>query len=531
MCADGLADVGAAPGRSGAREGERRLGRSRRGLRRSAAWAAVPVPVAVAGAVAVAVVVATSSCFTFIAAAGAAERQISEDETRREAAPAAARSPAPAPEVARTPAVTPAAAPAAAHSVTYTRDIAPILWRHCGECHRAGQVAPFALTEYTDAAKRADFLVDVVTSGAMPPWKATERSLPMVGARRLAREEIQRLTAWAAAGAPEGDPADLPAAPQFSGQWRLGEPDLVVSMREPFELPADGSNLFRWFAIPIELPRDRLVAAVEFRAGNPLVVHHAVVFLDAGTTALRLDAADPVPGYESFGGPGFVPVGYLGSWSPGVEPYRLPEGMGIALPRRGTVVVQMHYQPSGKPETDCSQLGLYFHRQGRTKPVTTIPVMNTEFEIAADDPRGVVEARFVLPVDATVVALAPHMHYLGREMRLSARRPSGEEVLLIEVADWDFNWQNQYRLVEPLRLEAGTELVVEALYDNSGDNPANPHRPPVTVRYGQESGDEMCLVGVQVALDRTGDLLALMAELVRRYGEWRDGRLVVTPLE
>ena len=201
--------------------------------------------------------------------------------------------------------------------ITYTRDIAPILLSHCAGCHRPGEVAPFSLLTYEDAAKRAKWLQQVTERRLMPPWKAEPNFGHFQDEQRLSDTEIQLIAAWTKAGAPEGDAADLPQAPEFPQGWRLGEPDLVIEMPEEFTVPADGRDIFQYFVAPIDIDEDRHVEAVEFRPGNPAVVHHAILFLDANGAARKLDDEEPGPGYQRFGGPGLRATGSLGGSAAG----------------------------------------------------------------------------------------------------------------------------------------------------------------------------------------------------------------------
>ncbi len=415
--------------------------------------------------------------------------------------------------------------------VTFTRDIAPILWNHCVECHRNGQVAPFALDSYDEAAKRSRQLVEVTQSRYMPPWKAAPSFGHFVGQRRLTALELSLLAKWAEAEAPEGDAADLPPLPNWKGGWQLGEPDLVLEMHEPFSIPADGPNLFRWFAIPVNLSQDQQVAAVEFHPGNPRVVHHCLMFLDSGGAAMRLDARDPGPGYDNFGGPGFIPSGFLGSWGPGATPRFLPEGMARPLPKSATIALQMHYYPVGRAETDQSKIGLYFSRAANPRMVTSIPVLSTDIEIPPGEPRHRVETSFTLPVPATVIGLVPHMHYLGHQMKVTARTPAGEVIPLVWIRDWDFNWQDHYQLAEGIPLPKDSRIDVEAIYDNSADNARNPNSPPALVKYGQRATDEMCLAGVHLALETPSDYGLVAGALLRKYLLPQNGRTPVNPFE
>ncbi|MBX9790405.1 MAG: redoxin domain-containing protein [Pirellulales bacterium] len=416
--------------------------------------------------------------------------------------------------------------------VSFNRDLAPLVWNHCTRCHREGEVAPFALTSYADCQRRAQQLAEVVASRYMPPWKAEPGFNHFDDERRLTAGQVELFAEWAAGGTLEGNPADLPPLPTFAAGWQLGEPDLVIQMAEPFDVPADGPDILRWFVLPLSIPADQEVVGFEFRPGNPRVVHHSIAFLDISGIAQRRDAADPAPGYSNFGGPGFPPIGYLGAWVPGAVPRKLGTGLAMMVPPRSVIALMMHYYPSGKPERDQSQIGLYLAKRGSSRPVSAIPVTSTDLEIPANEKHFRVTKSYTLPVDATALGAVPHMHYLGREMRVTARVPGQEQpVPLVWIKNWDFNWQGEYRFAEPIRLPKGTEIVVEGFYDNTKDNPHNPHAEPQLVRYGQETTDEMCLCGVVVALDDARQFLPLAASLIREHVKIKNGRLVIVPLD
>jgi hypothetical protein len=403
--------------------------------------------------------------------------------------------------------------------VTYTKDIAPLLWKNCAGCHRPGEIGPFSLLTYQDAARRADFLADITAERRMPPWKAEPGFGRFHDERRLSEEEIGILAKWAAAGAPEGNPADLPEPPRFVDGWMLGQPDLVLEMPEAFTVPAEGRDVYRCFVIPIPLAESKTVAAVEFRPGNRRVVHHALLFLDANGAARKKDEAEAGPGYASFGGPGVLPTGGLGGWAPGAMPRRLPEGTGGFLRRGSDLVLQIHYHPNGKVETDRSSVGIYFTEELATKLIGGLAVLNRSLNIPPGEKHYRVTADSeVLPVDVNVMAVAPHMHLLGREIKVTARTPAGETVPLVWIKDWDFNWQGSYRFVEPVRLPKGSVVHVDAEYDNSDDNPHNPSSPPQRVQWGEQTTDEMCLVGVQVTTDTLADLRKVVSLRSARLG-------------
>lgn len=389
-------------------------------------------------------------------------------------------------------------AEAADSSITYNRHIAPIIHTRCMTCHREGQVAPFPLTKYEEAAKRAGQLAQVTGDRLMPPWKPVPGHAKFVGERWLTDRQIDLFRRWADSGRAEGDPADLPPLPEFADGWRLGEPDLVLTMTEPFTIPADGPDIFQHFVIPIDVPEDKLVAAFEFRPGNKRVVHHAINYLDAKGIARKLDAATPEPGYESFGGPGFAPSGSIGGWSVGNTPRPLPNEMGRYLQKGSDLVMEVHYHPSGKEETDQSSVGLYFIdkpiEQSLTEPgkvVRAFWMANYELDLPPGESDYRRSTTYTLPKDVTLVGIVPHMHLLGKMMTVTATLPDDTQKTLVEVVDWDFNWQDEYYYERPFVLPAGTRLDVEASYDNSPENPANPSSPPRRVTWGDETTDEM----------------------------------------
>ncbi len=397
---------------------------------------------------------------------------------------------------------------APARNVTYTKDIAPILNEHCAACHRPGEIGPFSLLTYADASKRADFIAEITSDRRMPPWKADPGVVHFRGERRLAADEIQLIAEWAAAGAPEGDAAAAPTPPEFSDGWQLGEPDMVLKMPKPFEISEGGNDVYRCFVVPIPIEEDRMVSAVEFRAGNARVVHHAIMFLDSNGQGRKLDGKDGQPGFPCFGGPGIVPTGGLGAWAPGAMPHPLPEGLAKYIRKGSDLVMQVHYHPTGKPETDQSVVGLHFAKAPTERVVTGVAILQTDLKIPAGAAHCHVRASSQrLPADVHVMGISPHMHNLGKQIRVVAVDPTGRRVApLITIKDWDFNWQGAYEFERPIRLPKGSRFRVEAVYDNSAENPNNPNDPPKEVKWGEGTNDEMCLVTVQVFTDTVEDL-------------------------
>jgi hypothetical protein len=401
--------------------------------------------------------------------------------------------------------------------LTYCRDVAPILFEHCVRCHRPGEVAPFPLLTYEQARSHAEQIRVVTERRLMPPWKAEPGYGRFQNECRLSEAEIQTLATWVSAGAPRGDDRDLPPRPEFVNGWQLGEPDLVLVMSEPFEVPADGPDIYQHFVLPTGLTENRLIRAAEFRPGAPQVVHHALVFYDTTGQGRKLDEADPQPGYSSVGTPGFATGGGILGWGPGGQPRELPPGMGRPIEKDADIILQIHYHPCGKIVRDRSRLGLYFAPRSASWVVTEGMVANVDLEIPAGASRHRHRASFTLPVETMLLDTTPHMHGLGKEIRATAFPPNAEPIPLIWIKNWDFSWQAHYVFAEPITLPAGTRIDLECWFDNSEHNPLNPHQPPRTVRWGDFSTDEMAVCYFQMTTRAWDDFLTLTAANQRYF--------------
>lgn len=396
--------------------------------------------------------------------------------------------------------------------VTYSRDIAPIVSAHCVQCHRPDQAAPFPLLTYKDVSRHALQIVEVTRSRFMPPWKPAPGFGHFRNEQRLTTQEIALLDEWATDGKAEGDPVDLPAPRTFPPGWRLGTPDLILDMTDEFRVPADGPDIHQYYVLPSRLRDNRLVNAIEFQPGTPSVTHHAAFFLDTNGQARRRDAADPESGYRGFGGPGFPHNGTLRSWLPGMSPRVLPRGTGRLIRRGSDIIVEVHYHSSGKVEQDHFKLGLHFAPRAAKQLVVELQVLNKRLRIPAGDRNHRHRAEYVLPVKTTLLDVVPHMHLLGKEMKVTAILPDGRIEKLIWIKEWDFNWQSQYTYVDPVVLPKGSRIVVDAWYDNSAENPLNPHSPPIDVYWGPESNDEMDICHFQCICDSVEELTTLVAD-------------------
>ncbi len=404
------------------------------------------------------------------------------------------------------------AAPLRTASVTptYARDVAPILNANCVSCHRSGEIGPMALGTYLQAKQFAQNIAGVTSAKQMPPWKPVGMDGAFHGERKLTGKQIKTLADWAKGGTPPGDLKQLTPAPKFASGWKLGEPDLVLTMTESFKIPASGPDVYRCFVIPTNLAEDKQVVAVEYRVGNKRVAHHCIGYLDVNGAARKKDAAEPGEGYASFGGPGILPTGEIGGWAPGNLPQFLPDGIGKPLAAGSDLVLQMHYHPSGKPEEDRTTVGVYFAKKPVTRRVYTLPVL-AQLDIPAGKPDYRTTRRFNLPINAQVISVTPHMHLLGKTFSMTANLPDGTRRSLINIDDWDFNWQDTYTFQKPLTLPKGTSVTLNATYDNSASNPRNPSSPPKTVGWGEQTTDEMCIGFISfVTDDKDSGLLKLL---------------------
>lgn len=419
--------------------------------------------------------------------------------------------------------------------VTFTKDIAPILFNNCTSCHRPGEAAPFALQNYADARSRASVLAAVTKQRLMPPWKAGKGDCDFQGDRRLTETQIAALQQWAADGAPEGDRAAMPPMPSFPPGWTLGKPDLVVKMPTAFRVPAEGPDIYRNFVLPLNLSEDRWVRAVDFRPGARSVVHHSLFFLDATGSARKLEGKDSQPGFGGgmgaifrapgareglvsnlFGGGGKTSagIGAMGGWALGARPRTLPDGLAYHVPKGSDLILSTHFHPSGKVEEESSTVGLYFADRPPTRQFAGVQLPPLFGALAGIDiPAGAadytVEDSFVLPVDIQGFGIGAHAHYLGKEMKMTATLPDGQSRTLLWIPDWDFSWQEQYLFKNYVPLPKGTRLNVVMRYDNSAKNPRNPRNPPGRVTWGEQSNDEMGSVFLQLVAAKDEELPTL----------------------
>jgi tetratricopeptide (TPR) repeat protein len=416
-----------------------------------------------------------------------------------------------------------------AEAVSFNRDIAPLVDKHCVSCHHRGGIGPFALVSYQDVRSHASQIAAVTKQRYMPPWPPQAGYGSFADERRLTEQEIRLLAVWASSGAPEGPPANRPESPSWNDGWQLGQPDLILRMPEPYTMPADGTDVFRNFVLRTNLTGTKYIRATELRLDNGRVVHHANVVLDRARSLRNRTEHDGQPGFAGMdilteAAPGdFDPDSHFLFWKPGNVLRRDPEAMSWRLDPRTDLVVNLHLQPTGKRERIQAEVGLYF---AKSRPTLFPMLVQLENDGAIHIPPGernfVVTDSLTLPVDTQLLAIYPHAHYLGKVIEAWAQLPDGQRQWLIRIPDWDINWQAVYEYKQPVLLPKGTKVEMRVTYDNSSAHARNPNRPPRWIETGNRSQDEMGHVWLQLLPlaptggSRESDLRTIIQEAVMR---------------
>lgn len=378
-------------------------------------------------------------------------------------------------------------------SVTYCKQIVRILNRNCTECHRKNEIAPFQLDEYEEVVGWGEMCVEVVREKRMPPWHASDKHLPLSNARIMSPEDKQQLEHWVNAGMPFGDASDLPPPRRWVEGWRLPtKPNAIFPMSaSPYRIPAEGTVEYQYFVVDPKFTEDRWVSAAEVLPGNAAVVHHCIVFIRPPD------------------GSGLQQSGLLSAYVPGQIRSPLPVGFAQRIPAGSRLVFQMHYTPNGKPQEDCTKLGLVFTDEAKvTHEVLAIGGAEQEFEIPKNEPNHAVDGKIAWhPKDGYLISIMPHMHFRGKSFTVTAKKRAGRDALLA-VPAYDFNWQHHYELAEPLPLRDVEAIEFQAIFDNSSQNRFNPN-PDVNVTWGDQTWEEMAVVFLNVARPRQDKLLAI----------------------
>ena len=448
--------------------------------------------------------------------------------------------------------------PADREAITFNKDIAPMIHEKCAGCHRPGQAGPFSLLSYKDVAKRARTIDAVIDSGYMPPWKPVNHETKFINDRRLTDSQKQKFKEWIAGGKRRGN-GESPTPPEFRDGWSLGEPDLVVEMLGEFEVPAAGADIYRSFVFPLQLESDQWVKAIEYRPTAMASVHHAIFFADESGTARHLNGKDGKTGIAGMSflaaagavqsnkvqpsnqtglaeflanvrriqsgqaDPPFAKAlgGGLGGYVPGSTPTKLPGDLAVLLPSGSDIVMQTHFHPSGKPEIERGKMAIYFADKVPSQKMFNIQIpaafgIGVGLKVPAGERNYKIGESFTLPADIRLISVGAHAHYICREASMTATLPNGETKVLLEIDDWDLDWQDRYYFKEELVLPAGTVIASELTYDNSADNPENPNSPPREIRWGRESGDEMGSVSLQaIAVDESKR--PVLQQSIRKY--------------
>lgn len=397
-----------------------------------------------------------------------------------------------------------------AQQVTFAEHIAPLVYNHCSRCHHTGDVAPFPLMSYQDVVSHGPMVKFVTGIRYMPPWKADPAYSHFLDENVLTTAEIQHISDWVDSGMPRGNVAVEPAAPTFPAGSTLGTPDIVVPMAQAFTHQGNNQDMYRVFVLPLTLPANRDVAAVEFRPGNRRIVHHAIIALDTTGRARQLDAAQAGYGYTQFGGFGFTPTtDNFAGWVPGARARAFPNGLGKSLFRRTDLAVQVHYGPTSQTQSDSSVVNIFFtpqpaQRQVQTFPISTFALTNGPFVIPANQVKTF-HSSFTVPYNVSLLSVLPHAHLLGKSWKAWAVKPNGDTVNIIRINDWDFNWQGSYRLPRLTPLPVGTRFFIDATYDNTPNNPRNPFSPPQQVTWGDQTTAEMFVFYLDVVPYQAGD--------------------------
>lgn len=398
-----------------------------------------------------------------------------------------------------------AAPPVPAAVPTFTKDVAPILYKNCTTCHRPGEIAPMSLLTYEDARPYAKAIRDEIGEGHMPPWHADAPAGTFENERRLSDADKKTILDWIAGGAPRGNPQDQPPQPQYTDGWQIGKPDVVFEMQEEYKIPAKGTVEYEYFYIPTNFTEAKYVKAIEVRPGNRKVVHHVLVQYQAKPDLTRTPVLKFKPEYARLPEPTFgdrqprreqgVPTRLIGTYAPGTLPQVFREGTALRLEPGGVIELQMHYTTNGEATTDRTKVGLVFSKEPAPREVRPSAFYNASLSLPPNSSNTSVPGEVEFQQDTIVYGLFPHTHLRGKAWEYSLVLPDGTSKKILSVPRYDFNWQTYYMFTEPLQVPKGAKIVSTAWYDNSHGNRSNPNAE-IEVKWGDQTWEEMQYTGL-----------------------------------
>lgn len=404
--------------------------------------------------------------------------------------------------------------------VTFSNDIAPLIYKNCGSCHRPGEIGPFSLTNYDEIAGQGAMIKYVTETRYMPPWKPDADYSSFLGQSLLTQDEIDIIAEWVDGGMERGNVAEEPAFPDYPQGSLLGEPDLVLTMAESHLHRGNNRDSYYYFVLPTGLTEDKIIKSVEFRPGNAKIVHHALIFEDVNGIARATDALTPEYGFESFGSFNgdqndieFLNGKQFPPYAPGQKALRYQDGLGQVMKAGADLAVQIHYAPSPTDEMDKSTLNIFFADPDETVDRFVDQDIFLPFQLPGGffgfvmqpNRESTFTGTWDITSDLSIMGIFPHSHLLGKDWKAWVEHTDGSITNLISIPEWDFNWQSQYYFDRFIYAEAGSRIVATATYDNTADNPNNPFNPPRTIRWGDRTQDEMYYMPFLYVPYRPGD--------------------------
>lgn len=397
---------------------------------------------------------------------------------------------------------------ASSQSVTWSGQIAELVYKNCTSCHHSGGIAPFSMMSYQQSYNNRFKIRSAVSNKIMPPWPPDNGYRRHAFNRSLKDEDIRKFENWVDAGAPSGDLTKAPAAPVYDNLGYIKNPDLIITA--PKYTISSNVDEYRCFPDSTRLTKDMWMTALECIPGDPEIVHHVLIFRDRGVKSYSLDSKQEGPGYICFGGAGTNDADLIAAWVPGSGAFALPAGFGMKIPARSNIIIQVHYPAGVKGRVDQTKVKFKLTDQPQ-REAFLLPALNHELSLTNGPliiPANTIKTfnqRFFLPFPASIIGVAPHMHLIGKSIKTWAVSNDLKEIPLISIPNWDFHWQGVYMFPQIQRIPAGSFLFSEAVYDNTASNHHNPNSPPKEIRVGEATTDEMMITYFLFAQYQAGD--------------------------